>query len=123
MKKKYEEYLEIINELEEKRKKYNEEFIKKIKDIEYLDDEFLCVICLRQIADYRINPCMHKGCKECLLTYMVDNDKCFMCRQDYDSVIKIPKEEIEKIIVNSKTTKTGDEVEENKNEEKKNENI
>ena len=123
LKKKYEEYLEIINELEEKRKKYNEEFIKKIKDIEYLDDEFLCVICLRQIADYRINPCMHKGCKECLLTYMVDNDKCFMCRQDYDSVIKIPKEEIEKIIVNSKTTKTGDEVEENKNEEKKNENI
>ena len=122
MKKKYTEYLNIINELEDKRKKYDEEYIKKLKDLEYLDDEFLCVICLRQIADYKINPCNHKGCKECLLTYMVDNDKCFMCRQEYNSVTKIPNEEIEKIIINSKKTKTGDEEEEN-NIKENNDNI
>jgi len=116
MKEKYEEYKNLINELEQKRKIYEEEYLEKIKDIEYLDDEFLCVICLRQIADYSIKPCLHKGCKECLLTYLVDNDKCFMCRQPFESVKMIPKEEIKKIIQEAKSTKTGDE-EEKKEEE------
>ena len=116
MKEKYEEYKNLINELEQKRKIYEEEYLEKIKDIEYLDDEFLCVICLRQIADYSIKPYLHIGCKECLLTYLVDNDKCFMCRQPFESVKMIPKEEIKKIIQEAKSTKTGDE-EEKKEEE------
>ena len=115
MKEKYEEYKQLINELEQKRKIYDEEYLKKIKDIEYLDDEFLCIICLRQIADYNIEPCLHRGCKECLLTYLVNNDKCFMCRQPFKSVKMIPKEEIKKIIQDAKATKTGDE--EDKKEE------
>ena len=116
MKIKYEEYKELINELIQKRKIYEVEYLEKLKDIEYLDDEFLCVICLRHIANYNINPCLHKGCKECLLSYLAENDKCFMCRQTFNSITKIPNEEIEKIINDAKTTKTGDETEENKNE-------
>ena len=116
MKEKYEEFKNLINELEQKKKLYEKEYLEKIKDIEYLDDEYLCVICLRQIADYTIKPCSHKGCKECLLTYLVDNDKCFMCRQPYESIRMIPKEEINKIIQEAKSTKTGEELE-NKEEE------
>ena len=50
------------------------------------------------------------------MTYLVDNDKCFMCRQPFESVKMIPKEEIKKIIQEAKSTKTGDE-EEKKEEE------
>ena len=116
MKTKFEEYKLIIDNLEEKRKIYDEEYIKNLKDIEFLDDEYLCVMCLGKIADYCINPCLHKGCKDCLLTYLADNNICFMCRQPFDSVTKIPKEEIDKIITDAKaakTTKTGDEQENN----------
>ena len=116
MKTKFEEYKLIIDNLEEKRKIYDEEYIKNLKDIEFLDDEYLCVMCLGTIADYCINPCLHKGCKDCLLTYLADNNICFMCRQPFDSVTKIPKEEIDKIITDAKaakTTKTGDEQENN----------
>ena len=124
MRNKYEEYKELINELDAKKKIYEEEYLKKLKDIEYLDDEYLCVICLRNISNYNINPCEHKGCKECILSYLADHDICFMCRQPFKSVTKIPEEEIEKLIKESKTTKTGDESEENKNEgeDKKEEN-
>ena len=114
MKKKFDEYKVVVDNFVTKRKLYDEEYLQKLKDIEYLDDEFLCVICLRQIADYCINPCFHKGCKECLLTYLADNNICFMCRQPYDSVTMIPKEEIDKIIKDAKETKTGDEQEDNK---------
>ena len=115
MRKYYDEYKIVIDNFMIKRKLYDEEYLKKLKDIEYLDDEFLCVICLRQIANYCINPCSHKGCRECLLTYLAENNICFMCRQPYDSVTMIPKEEIDKIIEDSKNTKTGDE-KEDKNE-------
>ena len=121
MLKKYEEYKEIMIDLEQNRKDYEKEFLEKIKDIEFLDDDKLCAICLGKIADYEIKPCLHRGCKECLLTYMVENDKCFMCRQPYDSVHMIPKEEIQKLIKDSKKTKTGNE-EENNEEENNEEN-
>ena len=58
-------------------------------------EDLLCIICYKQIANTKIKPCLHKGCKECLLTYMVDNLKCFMCRQLIESIQKIPKEEID----------------------------
>ena len=48
------------------------------------------------------------------MTYLADNNICFMCRQPYDSVTMIPKEEIDKIIKDAKETKTGDEQEDNK---------
>ena len=114
---KFEEYKNLLNDLEQKKKLFEEQYLVKIKDIEYLDDEYLCVICYRQIADYKIQPCMHRGCKECLLKYMVNSEKCFMCRQSYESINKIPDDEIQKIISESKATKTGDEEEGNNNEE------
>ena len=43
------------------------------------------------------------------MAYLADNDKCFMCRQAYDSVIKISEEEINKIIEDAKKTDKGDE--------------
>ena len=122
--KKLEEYKKLLDELEQKKKTYEEKYLEKLKDIEYLDDEFLCVICYRQIADYRINPCKHRGCKECLLKYMITNNKCFMCRQSYKSIDKIPDEEIQKLIQESKATKTGDEEQGNnkENEDKNDDN-
>ena len=115
MNNKYDEYKESLEQIKKLRSEYNQERIKKQKDIEYLDDEFLCAICYSQIANYNIIPCFHKGCKECLLAYLADNDKCFMCRQPYDSVVKIPQEEIQKIIDKAKETNKGDDGE---NEEK-----
>jgi hypothetical protein len=115
MNNKYDEYKELLEQIKKLRSEYNQEKIKKQKDIEYLDDEFLCAICYSQIANYNIIPCFHKGCKECLLAYLADNDKCFMCRQPYDSVVKIPQEEIQKIIDKAKETNKGDDGE---NEEK-----
>ena len=98
-----------MDEIDKKRKVYDEEKSKKQSEIEYLDDEYLCAICYTQIANYKIIPCAHKGCKDCLLAYLADNDKCFMCRQAYDSVIKISEEEINKIIEDAKKTDKGDE--------------
>ena len=115
MNNKYDEYKELLEQIKKLRSEYNQEKIRKQKDIEYLDDEFLCAICYSQIANYNIIPCFHKGCKECLLAYLADNDKCFMCRQPYDSVVKIPQEEIQKIIDKAKETNKGDDGE---NEEK-----
>jgi len=106
---KYNKYKIIMDEIDKKRKVYDEERVKKQKEIEFLDDEYLCAICYTQIANYKIIPCAHKGCKDCLLAYLADNDKCFMCRQAYDSVIKISDEEINKIIEDAKKTDKGDE--------------
>ena len=110
----YDKFKILLEEINKKRIVYEEERIKKQKEIEYLDDEYLCAICYTQIANYKIIPCSHKGCKECLLAYLADNDKCFMCRQPYESVIKISDEEIKKIIEEAKNTDKGDE----NNEEK-----
>jgi len=115
MNNKYDEYKELLEQIKKLRSEYNQEKIKKQKDIEYLDDEFLCAICYSQIANYNIIPCFHKGCKECLLAYLADNDKCFMCRQPYDSVVKIPQEEIQKIIDKAKETNKGDDGENEEN--------
>jgi hypothetical protein len=110
---KYEEYNKLMDELVQKRKIYEEEYVKKRAAIEYLDDEYLCVICFGNIADYEIKPCLHRGCRECLLTYIVGNDKCFMCRQSFDYIEKVNESEIQKLIEESQKTKTGNEEEEN----------
>ena len=113
MQKKYEEYKELVYELKEKRNMFENENIKNLENCENYDEELTCIICYRQIADHRINPCMHRGCKECLLTYMSDNTKCFMCRQQIISIQKIPKEEIE-ILKKKKEKKDKDKKENNK---------
>ena len=92
---KYEQYKQLVCELREKRKTFENENIKNLESYENFDEELTCIICYRQIADHRIKPCLHRGCKECLLTYMADNNKCFMCRQNIESIQKIPKEEME----------------------------
>jgi hypothetical protein len=119
---KYEEYNKLMDELVQKRKIYEEEYLKKISAIEYLDDEHLCSICFGNIADYEIKPCLHRGCRECLLTYIVDNDKCFMCRQTFDYIEKVNESEIQKLIEDSQKTKTGNEEEENNKEANEEEN-
>ena len=114
MQKKYEEYKELVYELKEKRNEFENENIKNLKNLENLNEELICIICYKQIADHRINPCLHRGCKECLLTYMVDNVKCFMCRGPIESIKKIPEEEMELIIKNKKCQQNHEE-KENKN--------
>ena len=127
MKKKYEEYKELVCELKEKRNTFENESVKNLQSVEPFDDELTCIICYRQIADHRIKPCLHKGCKECLLTYMVDNIKCFMCRQLIQSIQKIPKEEIEELKAKknkiNKDNKTEDDKDENKKENETNNNF
>ena len=94
--KKYEEYKELVYELKEKRSNLEKENINNL-DSENLDEDLTCIICYKQIADHRIKPCLHRGCQECLLTYMSDKSSCFMCRRPIESIQKIPKEEMEKI--------------------------
>ena len=129
MKINYENYNEIINELKEKRNNFEKESILNLDIDDSLYEELLCVICYKQIANTLIKPCLHKGCKECLLTYMVDNLKCFMCRQPIESIQSLPKEEIEKEKEKMRNQKIGllekeedkeDEI--NKKEEKENDN-
>ena len=108
MNNKYEKYKTLLEEIKKLKIEFEKEKIKRQKDSEYLDDEFLCSICYCQIANYNIIPCFHKGCKECLLAYLAENDKCFMCRQPYESVVKIPEEEIQKTIDKAKETSKGD---------------
>ena len=96
MKVNYEKYNEIIIELKEKRTSFEKENILNLEDEDSLYEELFCVICFKQIANTLIKPCEHKGCKECILTYMADNDKCFMCRQHISSIQTISKEEIDK---------------------------
>ena len=108
MNNKYEKYKTLLEEIKKLKIEFEKEKIKRQKDSEYLDDEFLCSICYCQIANYNIIPCFHKGCKECLLAYLAENDKCFMCRQPYESVVKIPEEEIQKTIDKTKETSKGD---------------
>jgi len=116
MKNNYEKYNELVNELKEKRNNFEKESIKNFDNDnnEKIYEDLLCIICYKQIANTKIKPCLHKGCKECIMTYMADNLKCFMCRQPYESVIKISDEEIKKIIEEAKNTDKGDE----NNEEK-----
>ena len=116
MNNKYEQYKILIEEINTKRNEYEEEKHKNQKDIEYLDDDYLCSICYTQIANYNIIPCFHKGCRDCLLAYLADNDKCFMCRQPYDSVVKISDEEIQKIIKEAKETDKGEKNDNDDNE-------
>ena len=59
-------------------------------------EDLLCIICYKQIANTKIKPCLHKGCKECIMTYMTDNLKCFMCRQPIESIQSIGMEELDK---------------------------
>ena len=105
--KKYEEYKELVCDLKEKRNTFENENIKNLKNPENFDDELTCIICYKQIADHRIKPCLHRGCKECLLTYMSDNVKCFMCRGPIESIQKISMEELEKIKKEKEAEKKG----------------
>ena len=96
MKINYEKYNVIINELKEKRNNFEKESILNLESDDSIYEDLICVICYKQIANTQIKPCLHRGCKECILTYMVDNMKCFMCRQPIESIHTLPKEEIEK---------------------------
>ena len=80
----------------EKRNNFEKESILNLENDNSLYEDLLCVICYKQIANTQLKPCMHRGCKECILTYMLDNVKCFMCRQPIESVQTLSKEEIEK---------------------------
>ena len=122
---KYEEYKELVYELKEKRNLFEKENVKNLDISEKFDEDLTCIICYRQMADHRLKPCLHRGCKECLLTYMVDNIKCFMCRQPIISIQKVPKEEME-IIKNKKKLKNKENIkkieeDENEKEEEKKE--
>ena len=119
MQKKYDEYKELVYELKEKRNEFENESLKNLEKIGNLEEEFICIICYRQIADYRIKPCYHRGCRECLLTYMADNNKCFMCRQPIKSLQKIPEEEIKNLDFKNKEI---DQKEDEKIKEEKKEN-
>ena len=115
MNKRYDEYNELFSDINKRRIEYEENKIKRQKDMEFVDEELLCTICYSQIANYNIIPCFHKGCRECLLAYMAEHEQCFMCRQHYDSVVMIPDEEIQKKIEACKETIKG---EENKDDNK-----
>ena len=116
MNKRYDEYNELFSDINNERIAYEENKIKRQKDMEFVDEELLCTICYSQIANYNIIPCFHKGCRECLLAYMAEHEQCFMCRQHYDSVVMIPDEEIQKKIEACKETIKGEENEDdNKN--------
>ena len=104
--------------IKEKRNMFENENIKNLDNYLKFDEELTCIICYRQIADHRIKPCMHRGCKECLLTYMVDNTKCFMCRQQIESIQKIPKEEIDIILKRKENKKINNVIENEYYEEK-----
>ena len=93
-----EKYKELMDELKQKRNEFEQENIKSLGKIEDIDDDFLCIVCYRQIADHNFQPCGHRGCKECLLTYLSEKTNCFMCRQPVVSIGYVPKEELEKII-------------------------
>jgi hypothetical protein len=119
MKNNYEKYNELVNELKEKRNNFEKESIKNFDNDnnEKIYEDLLCIICYKQIANTKIKPCLHKGCKECIMTYMADNLKCFMCRQPIDSIQPISSEELEK-----EKEKIRNNQNENKEEEEKKEN-
>ena len=97
MKNNYEKYNELVIELKEKRNNFEKESIKNFDDNnEKMYEDLLCIICYKQIANTKIKPCLHKGCKECIMTYMSDNHKCFMCRQPIESIQSIAMDELEK---------------------------
>ena len=134
MKNNYNEYKKLVYELKDKRNNFEKENVKNLENDENIYEDLLCVICYKHIANNVIKPCLHKGCKECLLTYMIDNFKCFMCRQPIQSLQVIPEEEIELekekirkrknlIIPNQdKNKEKGDEDEDNKDKNNDNDN-
>ena len=92
MKINYEKYNDLVTELKEKRNNFEKENIKNLEnDDNNIYDDLLCIICYKQFANTKIKPCLHKGCKECIMTYMIDNEKCFMCRQPIESIQPISK--------------------------------
>ena len=119
MQKKYDEYKELVYELKEKRNEFENESLKNLEKIGNIEEELICIICYRQIADFRIKPCNHRGCRECLLTYMADNNKCFMCRQPIKSLQKIPEGELKNLDIKNKEN---DQKEDEKIKEEKKEN-
>ena len=123
MKNNYEKYNELINILVEKRNNFEKESILNLESDNSLYEDLICVICFKQIANTLLKPCMHRGCKECILTYMLDNTKCFMCRQPIISVQTLSKEEIEKekekIMEKNKENNDNKELPEDKKEEDK----
>ena len=124
MKNNYEKYNELVNELKEKRNNFEKESIKNFDNDnnEKIYEDLLCIICYKQIANTKIKPCLHKGCKECIMTYMADNLKCFMCRQPIDSIQPISSEELEKEkekIRNNQNENKEEEEEEKKENDKK----
>ena len=121
MKINYQKYNELVTELKEKRNNLEKESIKNLEDDEKIYEDLLCIICYKQIANTKIKPCLHKGCKECIMTYMVDNLKCFMCRQPIESIQPIPKEELEKEKQKIIDKKNGKFVEDEEKVEKKDE--
>ena len=70
MKNNYEKYNELVNELKEKRNNFEKESIKNFDNDnnEKIYEDLLCIICYKQIANTKIKPCLHKGCKECIMT-------------------------------------------------------
>ena len=123
MKNNYEKYNELVNELKEKRNNFEKESIKNFDNDnnEKIYEDLLCIICYKQIANTKIKPCLHKGCKECIMTYMADNLKCFMCRQPIDSIQPISLEELEKEkekIKNNNNKNKEEEHEKKKNDKK-----
>ena len=120
MKINYEKYNEIINELKEKRNNFEKENILNLESDDSIYEDLICVICYKQIANTQIKPCLHRGCKECILTYMVDNLKCFMCRQPIESIHTLPKEEIEKEKEKIRNKKSGNIDKEEDKEDKTN---
>ena len=122
MKNNYEKYNELINILMEKRNNFEKESILNLESDNSLYEDLLCVICYKQIANTQLKPCMHRGCKECILTYMLDNIKCFMCRQPIESVQTLSKEEIEKEKekIKDKNKKNSDDISTGDNKEIKN---
>ena len=122
MKINYEKYNDLVTELKEKRNNLEKENIKNLEnDDNNIYDDLLCIICYKQFANTKIKPCLHKGCKECIMTYMIDNEKCFMCRQPIESIQPISNEELNKEKEKIRNRKNGIIEEEEEKEEKKEE--
>lgn len=120
MKINYEKYNDLVTELKEKRNNFEKENIKNLEnDDNNIYDDLLCIICYKQFANTKIKPCLHKGCKECIMTYMIDNEKCFMCRQPIESIQPISNEELNKEKEKIRNRKNGIINEEEEKEEKK----
>ena len=79
------------NLLEEKFKKFNvkEQTIKKI------NKENICIICLESEITHHFLPCNHGCCLLCLKQYLINYNRCFLCKTKIE---KIKEDETIKII-------------------------